>query len=84
MFPSIPRILLSILSLTLLVACEPQQTTTSNPSDSSQAMQQENDKLKMQNDSLQKLLESERMTPRSEMPPTTLPSAPDSTAATNP
>ncbi|QIL74766.1 hypothetical protein [Hymenobacter sp. HDW8] len=70
--------------MTLLVACEPQQTSTSTPSDSTQAVQRENDRLKSQNDSLQKLLESERMTPRSEMPPTARPSSPDSLATTNP
>ncbi|MBC6608978.1 hypothetical protein H8B13_19320 [Hymenobacter sp. BT188] len=84
MIPLNSRTLLSFLSLALLVACEPQQTTTSDPADSTQAMQQENDRLKSQNDSLQKLLESERMTPRAEMPPTTLPPATDSAATTNP
>ncbi|SMB99766.1 hypothetical protein SAMN00120144_3604 [Hymenobacter roseosalivarius DSM 11622] len=80
----IPRTLRVILSLCVLVACEPQQTTTSTPADSTQAMQRENDELKSQNDSLQKLLESERMTPRSELPPTALPPVTDSTATTTP
>jgi hypothetical protein len=80
----IPSGYLSILGLVLLGACEPQQTTTSTPNDSAQALQQENDRLKQQNDSLQKLIESERMTPRTETPPTALPPVTDSTSTETP
>jgi hypothetical protein len=75
----IPQILLLLLTCALSVACQPQQSTSINPADSTQALQLENDRLKQENDSLEKLLESERMTPRSEMPPTA-PTLPDSAA----
>lgn len=76
----ISQILILLLGYALFVACQPQQTTSTTPADSTQALQLENDRLKQENDSLEKLLESERMTPRSEMPPTTSPPSADSTA----
>lgn len=71
---------LSLAAFAVFTACQPQQTTSSTPADSTQALQLENDRLKQENDSLEKLLESERMTPRSEMPPTALPLPADTAA----
>jgi hypothetical protein len=76
----ISQIVLVLLGCALSVACQPQQTASSTPADSTQALQLENDKLKQENDSLEKLLESERMTPRAEMPPSAPPLAADTAA----
>lgn len=80
MIHRISHLLLFLLGCTLSIACQPQQTTSATPADSTQALQLENDRLKQENDSLTKLLESERMTPRTEMPPTISPLPADSAA----